>query len=60
MNTYFEDRPVTKPQEPEIEIHGMPVIEPPPEIVPEQQPIPDPSSEPKPGPEPEQSTSSGE
>ena len=48
MKLKSEDRPIIKPQEPDIEKHGMPVQQPPPEIVPEPQPDPTPSTEPEP------------
>jgi len=56
MKTSSEGRPVIKPQEPDIEIHGLPVQDPPPELMPEQQPEPPPSPEP----EPEQPSTSDE
>ena len=50
MDEIKNDRPVTQPQEPDIEKHSMPVQTPPPELVPE----PDPPSTPEPDPQPSQ------
>jgi len=50
MDENKNDQPVIPPQDPDIEIHSMPVQTPPPELVPE----PDPPSTPEPDPQPSQ------